>query len=143
MTTTGTEVNSIMFQRKSEIPRLDIVPMIDVMFYLVLFFMVFTTFRTSVSGIPLELPSSNQATILEQERVMITIDRQEKVFFDDREISLSKLTESLSPLAAANPNLLVVINADTQVTYGRLIAVMDAITDAGVAQPALAVEKKN
>jgi biopolymer transport protein ExbD len=74
---------------------------------------------------------------------MVTIDRQEKVFFDDREISLSKLTESLSPLAAANPNLLVVINADTQVTYGRLIAVMDAITDAGVAQPALAVEKKN
>ncbi|NLC53457.1 MAG: biopolymer transporter ExbD [Firmicutes bacterium] len=132
-----------MFQRKPEIPRLDIVPMIDVMFYLVIFFMVFMTFRTSVSGIPLELPSSNQAVPLKEERVMVTIDRQEKVYFDDGEISLSKLTERISPLAAANPNLLVVINADAQVTYGRLIAVMDAITDAGVAQPALAVEKKN
>jgi len=132
-----------MFERKREIPRLDIVPMIDIMFYLVLFFMVFMTFRTSVSGIPVELPSSNQATALEQQRVMVTIDRQEKVFYDDREITLPKLTERLSPLAAANPNLLVVINADTRVTYGKLIAVMDAITDAGVAQPALAVEKKN
>src|SRR5690554_3507346 len=116
-----------MFQRKPEMPRLDIVPMIDVMFYLVLFFMVFTTFRASVSGIPLELPSSNQAVILEEQRVMVTIDRQEKVYFDDHEISLPRLTERLSPLAAANPNLLVVINADSRVTYGRLIAVMDAI----------------
>ncbi|MBA2132816.1 ExbD/TolR family protein [Capillibacterium thermochitinicola] len=132
-----------MFQRKPKVARLDIVPMIDIMFYLVLFFMVFTTFRTSISGIPLELPSSSQAVVLEEQRVMVTIDRQEKVYYGDEEISLAKLTERLTPLVAVNPNLLVVINADTRVTYGRLIAVMDAITEAGVAQPALAVEKKN
>ncbi|HBL37350.1 MAG TPA: hypothetical protein DDZ55_11140 [Firmicutes bacterium] len=135
----------MMFQRKeriSRIPRVDVVPLIDVMFYLVLFFMVFTTFRTSVSGIPVELPSSNQAVNLEQQRVMVTINRQEKVFYDDREISLSRLTQTLTPLAEADPNLLVIINADAQVTYQRLIAVMDAITDAGIVQPALGVEKK-
>ncbi len=132
----------MMFRRKGRSPRIDIVPMIDIMFYLVLFFMIFTTFRTSVSGIPVELPRSNQAVTLEQERVMVTINRQEKVFYDDREISLTKLTQTLTPLAKANPNILVIINADTQVSYGRLIAVMDAITDAGVAQPALGVEKK-
>ncbi|NLM37146.1 MAG: biopolymer transporter ExbD [Firmicutes bacterium] len=131
-----------MFKRKPNVARLNIVPMIDIMFYLVLFFMVFTTFRTSVSGIPLELPTSSQAADLVEERVMVTIDRQEKVYYGDEEISLSKLTERLTPLAAANPRLLVVINADTRVTYGRLIAVMDAITGAGVTQPALAVEKK-
>jgi biopolymer transport protein ExbD len=135
----------MMFQRKervSRLPRVDMVPLIDVMFYLVLFFMVFTTFRTSVSGIPVELPSSNQAVNLEQQRVMVTINRQEKVFYEDREISLSRLTQTLTPLAEANPNLLVIINADAQVTYQRLIAVMDAITDAGIVQPALGVEKK-
>lgn len=132
----------MMFQRKGQIPSLNIVPMIDVMFYLVLFFMVFTTFKTSVSGIPVELPSSNQAANLEQNRVMVTIDRQGKVFYSDNEISLAKLTERLSPLAEVNPDLLVVINADAKVTYEKLIAVMDAITDAGVAQPALGVEKK-
>ena len=135
----------MMFQRKeriSRIPRVDVVPLIDVMFYLVLFFMVFTTFRTSVSGIPVELPSSKQAVNLEQQRVMVPINRQEKVFYDDREISLSRLTQTLTPLAEADPNLLVIINADAQVTYQRLIAVMDAITDAGIVQPALGVEKK-
>ena len=135
----------MMFQRKeriSRIPRVDVVPLIDVMFYLVLFFMVFTTFRTSVSGIPVELPSSKKAVNLEQQRVMVTINRQEKVFYDDREISLSRLTQTLTPLAEADPNLLVIINADAQVTYQRLIAVMDAITDAGIVQPALGVEKK-
>jgi biopolymer transport protein ExbD len=64
------------------------------------------------------------------------------VFYDDKEISLTRLTQALTPLAQANPNLLVIINADTQVSYGRLIAVMDAITDAGIDQPALGVEKK-
>ncbi|HHT49470.1 MAG TPA: biopolymer transporter ExbD [Firmicutes bacterium] len=132
----------MMFRRQRPTPRIDIVPMIDIMFYLVLFFMLFTTFRTSVSGIPVELPSSNQAAVLEQERVMVTINRQEKVFYDDKEISLTRLTQALTPLAQANPNLLVIINADTQVSYGRLIAVMDAITDAGIDQPALGVEKK-
>ena len=132
----------MMFQRKGKIPRLDIVPMIDVMFYLVLFFMVFTTFKTSVSGIPVELPSSNQAVSLEQNRVMVTINRQNKVFYGDQEISLARLTQTLTPLASANPNLLVIINADAKVSYERLIAVMDAITDAGVSQPALGVEKK-
>ncbi|HEY8391837.1 MAG TPA: biopolymer transporter ExbD [Capillibacterium sp.] len=132
----------MMFQRQKRDPQINIVPLIDIMFYLVLFFMVFMTFRTSVSGIPVELPSSNQAATLEQERVMVTINRQEKVFYNDEEISLTKLTQTLTPLAQANPNLLVVINADTKVSYGKLIAVMDAITEAGVSQPALGVEKK-
>jgi biopolymer transport protein ExbD len=130
-----------MFKRKVKRPRLDIVPMIDIIFFLLVFFMFFTTFKTSVSGIPLDLPSSSQAVSLEQERIVVSINQKEQVFYGSEQVSPEKLTQVLTPLAAKNPNLLVVINADSKVTYEKLITVMDAITSAGVTQPALGVEK--
>ncbi|HBK68794.1 MAG TPA: hypothetical protein DEB05_05925 [Firmicutes bacterium] len=133
----------MMFNRKARRPRLDIVPMIDVIFFLLVFFMFFTTFKTAVSGIPIELPSSSQAVSFEQNRVVVTIDRKETVFYGAEQISLAKLTQTLAPLAAKDPNLLVIINADSKVTYEKLITVMEAITTAGVSQPAFGVEKNN
>ena len=133
----------MMFSRKPKTPRLDIVPMIDVIFFMLVFFMFFTTFKTAVSGIPLALPSSNQAVSLEQNRIVVTIDQKETVFYGAEQISLDQLTKKLVPLASEDPNLLVIINADSKVSYGKLISVMDAITDAGVSQPAFGVEKKN
>lgn len=133
----------MMFSRKPKSPRLDIVPMIDVIFFMLVFFMYFTTFKTAVSGIPLALPSSNQAVSLEQNRIVVTIDQKETIFYGAEQISLDQLSQTLAPLASDDPNLLVIINADSKVSYGKLISVMDAITDAGVSQPAFGVEKKN
>ena len=123
-------------------PRVDIVPMIDIIFFLMAFFMFFTPFRTGVSGIPIDLPESKQAVALEEKRVVVTVDPQGQIFLGEPvPISLEQLTAVLTPMVVQRPDLLVVINADTQVRYGRLIEVMDAITAAGVTLPALGVEK--
>ncbi|HHU83150.1 MAG TPA: biopolymer transporter ExbD [Firmicutes bacterium] len=122
--------------------RVDIVPLIDIIFFLMAFFMFFTTFRTGISGIPIELPQSQQAVTLEEQRVIVTVNPQGEIFLTEPDpISLEKLTATLEPMVARRPDLLVVINADTQVKYGRLVEVMDAITAAGVSLPALGVEK--
>ena len=123
-------------------PRVDIIPLIDIIFFLMAFFMFFTTFRTGISGIPIELPQSQQAVTLEEQRVIVTVNPQGEIFLTEPDpISLEKLTATLEPMVARRPDLLVVINADTQVKYGRLVEVMDAITAAGVSLPALGVEK--
>ena len=122
--------------------RVDIVPLIDIIFFLMAFFMFFTTFRTGISGIPIELPQSQQAVTLEEQRVIVTVNPQGEIFLTEPDpISLEKLTATLEPMVARRPDLLVVINADSQVRYGRLVEVMDAITAAGVSLPALGVEK--
>ena len=133
----------MIFKRTpSREPRVDIIPLIDITFFLMAFFMFFTTFRTGVSGIPIELPQSQQAVTLEEQRVVVTVSPQGQVFLTDLEpISLEILTATLEPMVARRPDLLVVINADSQVRYGRLVEVMDAITAAGVTLPALGVEK--
>ncbi|NLW56698.1 MAG: biopolymer transporter ExbD [Firmicutes bacterium] len=133
----------MMFSRKPKTPRLDIVPMIDVLFFVLVFFMYFTTFKTAVSGVPLNLPSSSRAVSLEQNRIVVTIDQKETVYYGAEPVSLDQLTRTLAPLASKDPNLLVIINADAQVSYGKVISVMDAVTDAGVSQPAFGVERKN
>jgi len=117
--------------------------MVDVVFFLLVFFMFFTTFRTAVSGIPIELPESKQAVELEQERVVVTINSQGQIFLSDpAPLSLERLVAALEPMVARNPNLLVILNADSEVRYGRLIEVMDVVTSTGVTLPALGVEKE-
>jgi len=133
----------MMFQRKPRRPKVEIIPMVDVVFFLLVFFMFFTTFRTAVSGIPIELPESKQAVELEQERVVVTINSQGQIFLSDpAPLSLERLVAALEPMVARNPNLLVILNADSEVRYGRLIEVMDVVTSTGVTLPALGVEKE-
>src|SRR5690554_41585 len=130
----------MMFERKKHRPRVEIVPMIDVIFFLLIFFMFFTTFKTAVSGIPLELPESKQGVDLEQS-VVVSIDKNGHIYYGSELVSLNRLITNLQPLVTKDPGLLVVINADSKVNYGKLIEVMDALSSAGVNMPALGVEK--
>ena len=134
----------MIFKRTPRPPKVEIIPMVDVIFFLLVFFMFFTTFRTAVSGIPIELPESQQAVTLEEQRVVVTVNPQGQIFLEQRDpITLEKLTAVLTPMAERRPDLLVIINADAQVRYGRLVEVMDAVTAAGVTLPALGVEKRS
>lgn len=130
----------MMFRRKVHQPKVDIIPMIDISLFLLFFFLFTTTFRSAASGIPLELPSSSQGTTLEQ-RVVVSIDKNGRIYYGSEPVSLNRLITTLQPLVTKDPNLLVVINADARVNYGKLIEVMDAISSAGVTMPALGVEK--
>lgn len=129
-----------MFRHRKHRPKIDILPMIDVIFFLLAFFMSFTTFKTAVSGIPIDLPESREAVSLEQ-RVVVSIKPNGEIIYDSQQVTSSSLTRILKPLAENDPHLVVVINADKKVSYGKLIEVMEAITSAGVSIPALGVEK--
>lgn len=130
----------MMFKRIVRKPHVDIIPMLDISLFLLFFFLFTTTFRTAASGIPLELPSSSQGANLEQ-RVVVSIDKNGRIYYGSEPISLNRLITTLQPLVAKDPHLLVVINADAKVNYGKLIEVMNAISSAGVTMPALGVEK--
>ncbi|HEY8345090.1 MAG TPA: biopolymer transporter ExbD [Bacillota bacterium] len=130
----------MMFKRTIRKPHIDIIPMLDIALFLLFFFLFTTTFRTAASGIPLELPNSSQGTSIEK-RVVVSIDKNGRIYYGSEPVSLHRLITTLQPLVADDPNLLVIINADTKATYGKLIEVMDAIASAGVTMPALGVEK--
>ena len=123
-------------------PMIDITPMIDIVFQLVLFFMVSTTF-VSAPGIQVDLPrSSAQVVISETEDLNIWMTLDGRVLVNDTPInSFEALKERVRRAAEADPNTLVVIKADTGVTHGRVVTVMDIARGVGLTRLAIATER--
>lgn len=121
-------------------PVIDVTPMIDVVFQLVLFFMVSTNFVQS-PGIQVDLPRSSAQTVLSDDKdinVWMTLDGA--VFVDDEPVDVSALVDLFRDRGRADPNTLVVIKADTGVSHGRVVAVMDQARAQGLTRLAIATD---
>ncbi len=128
--------------RRAE-PVVDVTPLIDIIFQLVLFFMVSTTF-VSAPGIEVDLPRSSADTVLrEQDDLSIWISSDGAVYVDDRAVDFSGLELAMDRAAQNNPNTLVMLKADREVDHGRVVAVMDAARSRGLTQLAIATEVRS
>ena len=126
-------------QRRPD-PWIDVTPMIDIVFQLVLFFMVSTNFIES-PGFEVELPQSSSQTVLSEDRDMqVWITTDGSVYVDDVAVSSAALAERFRQRAAENPDTLVIIKADTGVPHGRVVAVMDRARARGLTRLAIATE---
>jgi len=128
-------------RKKKRLGHVIITPLIDVMFYLVAFLLVFGTFRTETTGMPMELPRAATPSDLAREHIIVAIDSSGRIYHDERVMVDGELTAALLTKLRANPDRLVIIKADKSVTYERLIQAIDAIRMAGGAHLALAVER--
>jgi biopolymer transport protein ExbD/biopolymer transport protein TolR len=118
----------------------DVTPLIDIVFQLVLFFMVTTTFVSS-PGIKVDLPRSSSETLLQnQEDLHIWMTDEGVVYVDKRPVDLDGLKAVFSARAAADPSTMVIIEADTNVEHGRVVGVMDLARSAGLERLAIATE---
>jgi biopolymer transport protein ExbD len=131
----------LKFQSKRrEGAGVDVTPLIDIIFQLVLFFMVSTTFVSS-PGIEVNLPRSSAETLLkEQEDLHIWMTDAGAVFVDKKAVDFDGLERILSQRAVRDPSTLVIIEADTQVEHGRVVGVMDLARRVGLERLAIATE---
>ena len=121
-------------------PVVDVTPLIDIIFQLVLFFMVSTTF-VSAPGIEVDLPRSSSDTVLrDTDDLNIWVSNDGAVYIEEDAVDFQGLTEALSEAARRNPSTLVVIKADKEVGHGRVVTVMDAARSRGLTQLAIATE---
>ena len=118
----------------------DVTPLIDIIFQLVLFFMVSTTFVTS-PGIEVDLPRSSSDTILrDKDDINLWVTSDGAVYLDDAPVDWSTLQGALGSAAQANPATLIIIKADRDVDHGRVVAVMDLARGLGLNRLAIATE---
>lgn len=121
-------------------PEINIVPLLDVIAYLLFFFMVFTTFKTSSSQIPINLPKAQQAAAQTRAQFVVTIDEQGFMYVDGSRVDAEQLRLATAAALEAQPSLFVVIRADKGVKYEAVIAAIDAVRLAGASSLGLAVE---
>lgn len=131
-----------MFKSKlKKRPRIDIVPMIDVIFFLLVFFMLFTTFKTTPYGVDLQLPKATQVVKTQSVNILIHITSDGRLFLKDRPVSLDELKAQVKVQLEKKPDMTVVLKADENAKYKSLIQVMDAVSEVGGFNFALAAEK--
>jgi biopolymer transport protein ExbD len=115
----------------------DITPLIDVVLMLVIFFMLTTTFVLS-PGIEVELPRGQSTQEPRERDAIITMTREGKIFYQDAQVSLDTLRAALQRAHVHQPELRVVIKADTLVPHGQVVAVMDMAKSLGIEHLAVA-----
>ncbi|NEU77293.1 biopolymer transporter ExbD [Hassallia byssoidea VB512170] len=124
-------------------PQINIVPMIDVIFAILTFFIMSTLFLTRQEGLPVNLPrasTSQQSQV--PTRITITVDSQAQVSLNKKPTTIDALTEQVRGLVGANPEAVVVINADQGVGHGKVVAVMDKVRQVKGARLAIATQKQ-
>ncbi|HBO83796.1 MAG: hypothetical protein A2073_02825 [Deltaproteobacteria bacterium GWC2_42_11] len=122
--------------------RIEIIPMIDTMFFLLVFFMIATLSMTVMKGMPVNLPKASAVKKDIQENVNVTIAKDGKVYLNKKEVSIHELRGALVAEASKDPETLVIINADEEVMHGRVVEVMDEIKLSGVTKLAIATKEK-
>ena len=120
----------------------DITPMIDVVFLLLIFFMLSTTF-ISKPGIDVSLPKASAEQIKKsKEELTVTISNNGDIYIKEKKVRLEELNEIFINAAATSEDSIVIINADEHVTHGRVVEIMDRAKEAGISKLAVATEQK-
>lgn len=116
--------------RSRFLSEINIIPLVDVVLVLLVVFMV--TAPMLHRGIDLSLPRSQSNTITPEERLVITIEPDERVYLGNDRVTLIHLRKRLHQAQALNAGVSVYLRADRRVPYGRIVQIMDEVKRVGI-----------
>ena len=122
--------------KTSYVPRIRIINLVDILFILLLFLVATTTFRVeSPTAVKMALPEAKTAEELGKEKieqVRISIGPDQVIYLDQQRIGLEELEAALRQAKRRHPDLVLQLSADKQVSYGRVVGIVDAARAAGI-----------
>jgi biopolymer transport protein ExbD len=124
-------------RKKRKEASIDVSPMMDMVFILLIFFVVTSTF-TRETGVEVTKPQAQSASQLEKENILIAITREGSIHVNERQVDIAGLKDVLADVLAKNPDREAVLIADKAAMTGSLVQVIDACTLAGVKKVSIA-----
>jgi len=119
---------------------MDVTPLIDVVFLLLIFFMITTTFVNN-PGLEVDLPKANSADSPSQMvDLTIAVTQEGEIIFQNRKVSISELEAELESLAKEKSDSTVIVQADSATQHGTVVKVMDLAKLAGFGKLAIATQ---
>lgn len=129
----------IKYKRKPD-ALLNMTPIIDIVFLLLIFFLLSTNFMTQ-EGINVKLPLAENTAPQTQEEITVYITHEGLVFLKNEKLSDAQLYTKLKSLIGDDPERLVTVKADRQIVLNRVVKVMDIIKNAGAGRLCIATER--
>ena len=124
--------------------RIEIIPMIDVMMFLLVFFVLISINVIPALGVKTVLPSSEQSQDIKSVvNALVTLGKNEELQLNGKNIALEQLAPSIRALERPDNKVAVIVNSDKGVEVQRLIDVMDALKGNGFASFSIASKKKS
>ena len=121
--------------------QINIVPMIDVIFAILTFFIVSTLSLTRSEGLSVNLPKAATVETQTKAQINVSITPDGKIALNRQPIELDNLEGAVAKLIGSNTESLVIVNADEKVYHGRVVAVMDRLRQVKGAKLAIAAQK--
>lgn len=116
-------------------------PMIDVVFFLLVFFMLFTTMRSTPVGLDVELPSAQTGVAQQNQQFEVSVSREGAFYVEGKMVTGPELRSQLQTALRQNPDLFVIVKADRQVRYEYVVRALDEVRAVGGHKLGLAVEQ--
>ena len=124
--------------RVSQIREINMTPLIDLTFLLLITFMI--TFPLVEQGIPLRLPKGKAQDVEKQDSSTVAVNAKEELFFDDLPVTPEMLARELESKVALDPDATILVRADETLAYGKVVAVLRILHDAGISRMALVTD---
>jgi biopolymer transport protein ExbD len=110
------------------IPQINIVPMIDVVFAILTFLIVSSLSLSKSEGLPVNLPKASTSQVQDSPtKITVTLDAQGKFMVDKKLVNLDQIESTVRQVMGSNQSALIVLNADKSVNHGNVVEVMDRL----------------
>jgi biopolymer transport protein ExbD len=125
-----------------EITGINVTPLVDIVLVLLIIFMVTANFIVRET-VEVDLPrAANTKDKTVQGPVMLTMDKDAKVFFDGVEVQPDVLMQKMKEAVAKDQDVRAIISADQTLNYGKVMGLIDQVKEAGIAKFALNIQKE-
>jgi len=124
--------------------KIEIVPLIDVVFFLLATFVMVSLSMTRNQGMQVPLPSANSASKMDDDAkaVTVTVSENGDIFFNKDKITMAQLPFKLQTLKASQKDPKVVVNGAADADFKNIVAVLDEARKIGIAKVGISTEKK-
>ena len=130
-------------RKRREEPRVELTPMVDVVFNLLIFFMISTTF-VQAPGLDIQLPESSAERVQkEPDEVKVYLSRGGDIFFEDEKVSLEQFRNRLEEFGERSADMTFLLMADREALHGRVVQLMDLARESGFHRLAIATETRS
>ena len=117
-------------QTRSSLAEINITPLVDVVLVLLIIFMI--SVPVLQSGIEVAVPKTRTVKEITEQRLVVTIDRQQRVFLGDQPVNIHELGRKLRQPGVDDAKKMIYLRADERVPFGAFASVMDAVKQAGI-----------